>query len=140
MPGMPPHMSASMLTMLPPVLLMLCRIDFLGHQKAADQVGAHHRLEAFLVDADQRRGELAAGVVDQVMDAAVFGQHRRDHGLDRFFVADVADLEAGLAAVFEDFAAGLFQLFQLAPDQHHMGAEVPPVHVPRNGRYRCHRR
>jgi hypothetical protein len=54
--------------LLPPCLAHALQKDFLGHQKATDQVGAHHGFEAFLVDADQRRGELATGVVDQVVD------------------------------------------------------------------------
>ena len=106
------------------VLAQALQEDFLGHQKTAHQVGAHHGLEAFLVDADQRRGELAAGVVDQVMDASALREHRGDHGLYRLFITDVADLEAGAAAVLGDLGAGLLQLFLLAPDQHHMGAQV----------------
>src|SRR5690606_19942730 len=35
------------------VLAHALQEDFLGDQETADQVGAHHGLEAFLVDADQ---------------------------------------------------------------------------------------
>jgi hypothetical protein len=42
-----------------------------------------------LRDAGERRRELAAGVVDQPVDAAVGGQHRIDAGLHARLVADV---------------------------------------------------
>ncbi|MNF97240.1 hypothetical protein D3C84_800600 [compost metagenome] len=50
-------------------------------------------------------------------------EHRRDHGLDRLLVADIADLQAGAAAVLADLLAGGLEFLQLAPDQHHMGAQ-----------------
>src|SRR5690606_3559402 len=70
-----------------------------GDQEAAHQVGSYYGLEALLVDAGQRCRELAAGVVDQVVDASALGDHLGDHRLDRFLLADVAGLEAGAATV-----------------------------------------
>src|SRR5690606_27704972 len=98
-------------------------VHLTGHQEATDQVGAHHRFEPFLVDGRQRRGVLAASVVDQAMDPTVLGNNGLDHFLDLVFFADVADKGRGFAAIFLDFAKNLFQLFQLASDQDHLGAE-----------------
>ncbi len=58
-----------------------------------------------------------------MLDRSALGYHGGDHGLDRLFLADVADLKADAAAVFANFAGGFFQFVGLAPDQHHMGAE-----------------
>src|SRR5690606_21094065 len=84
------------------VLALAEQEHVLGHQEPTDQVGADHGFKPFLVDADQRGRELAAGVVHQMMNAAAFGEHGFDHGLHGVFVADVADMEADVAAIFED--------------------------------------
>jgi hypothetical protein len=52
------------------VLVHPLREAFPRTEKAAGQVGPDDRLPALLRDAGERRGELAAGVVDQPVDAA----------------------------------------------------------------------
>ena len=85
MPGMPPHMSAMMLTIAPPSQLAAAVVvehplgDALArHQEAAGQVVAHDRVPALGADRRERRRELAAGVVDEAVDAAVAREHGRD--------------------------------------------------------------
>ena len=106
------------------VLAHALQIDFLGHQETADEVGTHHRFEAFLVDADQRGRELAAGVVDQVMDGAVLGDHRLDHDLDRFPRHGCRTPGSWLCRRLRGFRRRWFPAFPVAPDQHHLGAQV----------------
>jgi hypothetical protein len=93
------------------------------HQKAAGEVGVDHGLPALGADGFQRRHELAAGVVDQAVDAAVFGQHGRDQAAHRVFLPDVADLRAGLAAILGDFRRDGLQLVGLAAHQHDARAQ-----------------
>ena len=123
MPGMPPHMSATMLTMAPPLRFIALGKDFPGHQKAASQVGAHHGFPAFLADGRQRGGELAAGIVDQAVDN-LHGLVDVGHGVfHRFFIPDVTGKADGLTAIFLDFRSDRVELFLLATDQHHAGAQ-----------------
>jgi hypothetical protein len=109
--------------MLPPCLLIDWFEHFPGHQETADEVGAQHGFEAFLIDRSQRRWVLAAGIVDQSMDRPVLGDQLFDQLLHRFFIADIAGLPVGTATVLGDFSGDLFQLFRFAPDQQHIGTE-----------------
>src|SRR3990167_2843629 len=58
-----------------------------------------------------------------MVDLSMLLDYRLDHGLDRLLVADIADLQAGAAAVLADLLAGGLEFLPLAPDQHHMGAQ-----------------
>jgi hypothetical protein len=60
---------------------------------------------------------LPAGVVHQGVDAAVRRQHLGHHLAYRIFLADVADVGAGQAAVLHDLGLHGQQLVSLAPQQ-----------------------
>ncbi len=82
-----------------------------------------HRLPALGRDGGERRDVLAAGVVDEAVDAAVRCDDGGDGRAYRFFLADVEGLRAGLAAAGFDLGAYLVELLGLAADQHHLRAE-----------------
>jgi len=68
-------------------------------------------------------GELAAGVVDQAVDGAMVGDDALDDGFDRVFVADVAAVGMGDAAVLFDFIGYGLDFFELAADEDGGGAQ-----------------
>lgn len=96
---------------------------FPRHQKTADQVGAQYGFETFLIDRSQRRGVLAAGIIDQSMDRPVFSDQFADQLSDRFLIANIASLPMRATTVLGNFGGDFLQLFRFAPDQQHMGAE-----------------
>ncbi len=98
------------------------------HVEGADEVVADHRLEAPGRDLLERGGELAAGVVDQAVDAAVAVEHEADGRLDLRRVADVAGREVAcstaLAHVGGDLGGDGLQLGLRPAQDHHLGAEA----------------
>ena len=123
MPGMPCHMSARMLTIAPPCSRIALRVALARHEEAAGEIRAHHRVPAVGADSLQRRGELAAGVVDQRVDAAVPFEHGGDGRAHRGLVADVAGMRARGAARGLDLGAHRGELVGLAADEGDRRAE-----------------
>ena len=110
MVGMPFHMSAMMLTMAPPwrcaspSLSIHCVTHSRAIRKPPVRLLRTTASQPLAVIALQRRRELAAGVVDQRVDAAVAREHRGDGGLDLRFLADVAGMRRADAAGGLDLA------------------------------------
>ena len=138
MPGMPPHMSAMMLTIAPPfgcaAVASTCRaggrsfsIHWLTHSRANRKPPV--RLlrttvsQPLALIADSGAVELAAGVVDERVDAAVTREHGRDRRLHLRLLADVADVGRADAAGVLDLALHRRELVGLAADDGDRGAE-----------------
>src|SRR6266516_2012790 len=99
------------------------RVALARHQEAASQIIAHDGVEAFLADLGERRRELAAGVVDEMIDARKTRQDAGDRLPDFFLLADVADESLGLAARRGDFRLHGMQLVGRAADERDPRAE-----------------
>ncbi len=93
---------------------------FSRHQKAACQVGLDHGVPAFEGHVFQGRGELAARIVDQRIDAPVPREHGLDGGLHGRLVADIADGSAGGTAFGCYFGRHGSELVGIATKQHHV--------------------
>ena len=122
--GIEPQMSATMLTMAPPCCCIDCTIALARDQKAAGEVGGDHRLPALGADLFHRRDVLAAGVVDEPVDAAVHGDdglHRRPSPPSSSRMSQAWKLARPPSATISP--ATPCSLSQLAADQHHMRAE-----------------
>jgi hypothetical protein len=92
-------------------------------EKAAGEVVAHDRVPAFRADRREPRRELAAGVVDERVDAAEARQHGSDRRLHLRFFADVADVRRTDAAGTLDLVADGVELGGGAADDRDRGAE-----------------
>jgi hypothetical protein len=100
------------------------RVALPRHQETTGEVGSDYRLPALLRDRLERRLELAAGIVDEAVDAAVGLQDRRYSGRNRFLLADVAGVGGGLAAVLGDLGGDRGEPLRLAADESHRGPQA----------------
>src|SRR5215813_13513144 len=66
------------------------RIGFSRHQEATGEIGTHDGFPTFLRDAGKGRCKLAAGVVDQAINAPETAQHLGNGALYPYFLTDIA--------------------------------------------------
>ena len=133
-PDIGQHVDDAAAVRLHPLHIALAR-----EQEGAVQVVAHHCIPALQRDIAQPRRVLAAGAIEQAVDAAVRAHHIGHRRLDRHLVADVAGVpgEAGCALGIDgrDFRGGGVELAQRAADErdprtqacefvHHAAAEA----------------
>ncbi|KAG0921892.1 hypothetical protein G6F31_020129 [Rhizopus arrhizus] len=78
----------------PAVLAHVLGIDLARHQEGAVQVVLDHGVPAVETDAVQRRRKLPARAIEQAVDAAMPGQHVRDHAAHAGLVSDIARVQA----------------------------------------------
>src|SRR5208337_4987229 len=106
------------------VLLHPARVDLAHEDETAGQIGAHDRLEPLGRDRLQRSAILAAGIVDEAVDAAAFSEHCLDRRDYPCFLANVADVDARLAAIGANFASDPAEFVGVATDQCHLRAQI----------------
>ncbi len=94
-----------------------------AHQERAGQVRLHHRSPALERDHLRRADELAAGVVDQAVQAAALGQHEVEQRRHLLFFANVTDEMGGRAARRVNLGRHPFQILQRARRQDDVRAE-----------------
>ena len=76
-------------------------------ERRADDIDVPHAAQILGFDIDDQRGDLDAGVVDEDVEAAQFGDRRRHRGLPARVVGDVEGHEGGLGAAGRDRLRGL---------------------------------
>ena len=113
-----------------------CVIALARHQEAAGEVVAHHRVPALGADRLRAARELAAGVVDQAIDAAVvLRAPRATVACTRLFLADVGgDVSSTLAAgsAISRFTASSFS--SCAADESPRARRATPARARCSGR------
>jgi hypothetical protein len=97
--------------------------DLAADDEAAGEIVAHHDVEALGAHGRGRRGELAAGIVEQAVDVAVGGDDLADRLLHLGLFADVEGVD--LAGTARRFDLGLHgaEFLGLAAGDHDMGAQ-----------------
>ena len=93
-------------------------------EEPAGEVVADHRVPALGRNRLERRCKLPAGIVDEEIDVAEFGNDRRDRLPHAIFFADVAAVANGLRATgFADLASNCFEFLEFASDEGDTGAK-----------------
>jgi hypothetical protein len=115
-------------------------VEDLAHEdEAAGEVVLHHRLEALGRDRLEAGPVLAAGVVDEAVDAAGLLENARDDADHAFLVADVAGWMPAMPPS-SSISAFTCSSFDLAADDRDVGAERRQLVQRCSGRCRCRRR
>jgi hypothetical protein len=101
------------------VALHPSRVDFAHEHKAAGEIGLHYGLEALGRDRLECGPILAAGVVDQPVDAAVLSENGFDRGYNPLLVPYVANMLGGAPAVAFDLTRDVLEFFLVASNDRH---------------------
>jgi hypothetical protein len=99
------------------------RIDLAHDDEATGQIVAHHGLKTLGADGFQRCPELATRVVEQPVDASVFGKDRVNDVADPGFIADVCGMDGYPTAVGLDLGLHGFEFVGVAADDRHVSAQ-----------------
>jgi hypothetical protein len=96
------------------MLLHALLVGLARDQETAGEIVGDHGIPALLADHRQRHRILAAGIVDQAVDAAVFLENLRDVGAHRLLVTDVEGAGCGATAVLVNLGEHCIELLALA--------------------------
>ena len=98
-------------------------VDLAHDDEATGQVVAHHGLEPLGADGFQGCAVLTTRVVEQPVDASVFGKDRVNDVAHGGFISDVRGMDRYPAAVGVDFGPHGFKFVDVAADDRHVSAQ-----------------
>ena len=99
------------------------RVALARHQETAGKIGTDDGFPALLIDVFERRCELSAGVVDEMINATEATEHSTDRLSDAGLLADVARKSGGIASRCRDLGCNGVELGLLAADERHFRAQ-----------------
>ncbi|MGY3482768.1 hypothetical protein ACVW1C_000651 [Bradyrhizobium sp. USDA 4011] len=125
-------MTTTILTMLPGCLRSRQRgARGLHHVPGAVEIGVDDRVPALDREIDRGLRELAAGAVDEMVDAAMRDPQRVEHRADRVGIPDIGNMRRHLEAAMPETIDERIELVGIASHDHDMRAE--PGEQPRDG-------
>src|SRR6185503_10355704 len=93
------------------------------HEETAGEVGAHHRVPALARDRLQRRGELAARVVDEEIDAAQVREDFRNRSFYGIFFPYIQRETKCFPSNLGDFIPDRGEFLDFSSDKGNLRAE-----------------